>query len=109
LSSKEVVAVFARLSTFKGSMERLEEGVSLFTEKILPETEKQPGFAGALLLADRESGVAYSLTLWESKEALEARRDRARELAEMAARETGTQLHVSTCEVAVSKFPSLVA
>lgn len=101
--------MFARMSAFRGNTERLAEGVSIFSEKILPETEKQPGFVGALLLADPVGEVAYSLTFWESEEALDARTERARELAETVARDLEMELTVSKCEVAFSKFPALVA
>jgi heme-degrading monooxygenase HmoA len=102
--------MFVRLSKFQGSMAVVDQGVSLFRDRILPETEEQPGYEGALLLVDREGGVVYSLTFWETEEALEGRRPRANELAEMAARETGTQLvEVGKCEVAVSRFPAVAA
>lgn len=99
--------MFARMSVFRGDVGRLAEGVAMFREKILPETESQPGFAGALLLADREGEAAYSLTFWETEEARDARKERGRELAEMAARELGMELTVHELEVPFARFPAL--
>ncbi len=98
--------MFVRMAAFKGDMERMDEGVSIFSEKILPETETQPGFAGAMLLVDRDGGVAYSLTFWDSEEALEARRERANEWSSSVARDFRLELDVSKCEVAVARFPA---
>lgn len=101
--------MFARIATFKGSVERLDEGVPIFTERILPEKEQQPGFVGSLILHDDEAGLAHSLTFWETEEALDARTERANELAEMVARELDMELKVSKCEVAFSEFPALTS
>lgn len=43
--------------------ERRDEAISLY-QTLLPRLRAQPGFTGALLLTDRTTGHALSLTLW---------------------------------------------
>ena len=101
--------MFARISTFKGGSERLEEGVELFRDKVVPEDEKQPGFAGAFLLADREADLAYAVTLWESEEALHATDALGKQLASSAAEQLGLDVSVASAEVPFFKVATPVA
>lgn len=101
--------MFARISTFRGDMARLEEGKTLFREKVVPEDEKLPGFAGALLLADRDAGLSYAVTFWETEEAMTASDPLGNELAKTAAKELGLTVEIGHSEVLISKLPALVA
>jgi heme-degrading monooxygenase HmoA len=101
--------VFARVSTFKGGMERLDEGIALFRDRVVPEDEKQPGFEGALLLVDREARVSRAVTFWHSEEELNATSELGKRLAETAAHELELEVEVSTCEVPFARLPALVA
>jgi heme-degrading monooxygenase HmoA len=62
--------VFARVSTFEGHPERVDELVRAATEKVLPQLRRLDGFNGALALADRHSGKVLTLILWESEQAM---------------------------------------
>ena len=65
--------MYARLSRFAGlPPERLEETIREFQEKQLPAIEAQSGFAGFFLGVDYGGGRAAAISLWESKDALEA-------------------------------------
>lgn len=59
--------MFARATRLEGSPDRLKEAIRQFREQTLPAAQQQPGFGGGMLLADRSSGAAMALTLWESE------------------------------------------
>lgn len=59
----------ARVSTFKGSPEQLEEGVRIFTENVLPWLRDATGFRGWIALLDRPNERALGITFWASEEA----------------------------------------
>ena len=67
--------MFARVSTYEGSPEQLDEMHHEGLEHVLPALEMQDGYSGGLVLADRQSGKVLALTLWESEEAMDATED----------------------------------
>jgi hypothetical protein len=60
----------ARVTTFEGPPERIEEGVRLFREEVIPWLRDATGFRGWLVLLDRESGKSLGITFWASKETM---------------------------------------
>ncbi len=44
------------------------EVVRIFRDSVLPAARLQPGFRGALLLTDDDTGVGISISLWETEE-----------------------------------------
>lgn len=101
--------MFARLSAFTSSLERLDEGIAVLRDKVLPEIEKQPGFDGAMLLAGVDAEIAYAVTFWKTEEELAATAESGQRFAEMAARQLDLDVQVTNCEVAFAKFPTGVA
>ncbi len=63
-------SVFARTFTIEGRREQFDEFARVGREKILPAPRRLDGFAGLLVLADRQSGKILVVTLWESQEAM---------------------------------------
>ena len=59
----------ARVSTFKGPPEQLEEGVRIFTENVLPWLRDATGFRGWIALVDRPNERAIGITFWATEEA----------------------------------------
>jgi len=59
----------ARVSTFKGTPEQLEEGVRIFTENVLPWLRDATGFRGWVALLDRPNERALGITFWATEEA----------------------------------------
>jgi heme-degrading monooxygenase HmoA len=93
--------MFARVSRFTdGLEERLDEGITIFRDAVLPQLEKQPGFSGAALLADRERDVLFVITLWQTEDEMIAVAELDRRLADAAAKELGVTIETSSCEVA---------
>jgi len=67
--------MFARVSTYEGRPEQLDEMHHEGLEHVLPALEMQDGYSGGLVLADRQSGKVLAVTLWESEQAMEATED----------------------------------
>ena len=64
--------MFARVSTFEGRPEQVDELVHTALEKVLPQLKRYGGFDGALALADRRSGKVLTMLLWQSEGAMHA-------------------------------------
>lgn len=58
--------MIARLSTYDGPVDRLDEFVAGM-EKNRGALAAMQGFEGAYMLVDRDSGTAVTLTLWRTK------------------------------------------
>jgi heme-degrading monooxygenase HmoA len=77
--------VYARISTFEGSPEHIDEGLRQVREDILPQLQQQEGFEGLVALTDRQSGKTLGITFWESEESLKASEEAADRLRENSA------------------------
>lgn len=62
----------ARVTTVKGPPESVDQATQVIREQVLPRARELPGFQGILSLADRKTGDGFSLTFWESEEAMAA-------------------------------------
>jgi heme-degrading monooxygenase HmoA len=62
--------MFARIGTWHGSPEDLENWVARAREVVKPKVQHQPGLAAAYWLVDREGGKGLTITFWESEEAM---------------------------------------
>ena len=69
--------MFARVSTFQGSVDQTAEGIRVAREQIVPVARLQDGFRGIFILFDRESGRSLSITLWETEEDMHASEEAA--------------------------------
>ncbi len=81
--------MFARVSTYEGPPDRMEEGISHARERILPAVRNIPGFSGVLFLADRQTGKALTVTLWESERAMQDSEEEANRLRRESAEAAG--------------------
>ncbi|MEU5431855.1 antibiotic biosynthesis monooxygenase [Streptomyces sp. NPDC020719] len=59
-----------RLARFRIPPDKLDEMAEVFRSSALPTLETTPGFAGAALLADRNTGFGSVGTLWQTRDAL---------------------------------------
>jgi heme-degrading monooxygenase HmoA len=78
--------MFVRRTQIEGSPEKLEQTVQTFQQQVLPVMKQEAGFRGAVLLANRATGAAQSVTLWES------------EAAERASRPTGDRVRAQAVQ-----------
>jgi heme-degrading monooxygenase HmoA len=79
----------ARMFTFEGSPEELDEAARVAREQILPLEREMAGFLGLILLTDKEARKLVSLTLWESEELMRGSDESARLIARLAAQTVG--------------------
>src|SRR5215213_3202567 len=69
--------------------DRMQEDISHARERILPAVRNIAGFSGVLFLADRETGKALSITLWESEQAMRDSEEEASRLRSESAEAGG--------------------
>src|SRR5215211_7645326 len=81
--------MFARVSTYEGRPEQLDEMHHEGVEHVLPALEMQDGYSGGLVLADRQSGKVLAVTLWESEQAMDATEDASQWLRNFTAESSG--------------------
>jgi quinol monooxygenase YgiN len=62
----------ARTIKVQIDVSRFEEAVKIYGESVAPAVKKEQGGVGALLLADRDSGKAVSITVWQDEDRLKA-------------------------------------
>jgi heme-degrading monooxygenase HmoA len=95
--------VFARVWTFTGTSDEVDEPIRQVRENVLPRTEQLDGFKGAYFLVDRQNGKSLTVTLWESEEAVRASEEAVNSLRSELADALGTQMvGVERYEVAVA-------
>jgi heme-degrading monooxygenase HmoA len=88
----------ARVSTYEGEAEQLRQGFDQQTDALA----QVDGFERAYFLLG-EGGTAMSITLWESKEALDASAEAANRMREAATEPSGAAIKsVENYEVAIS-------
>ena len=84
--------MFARTSTWSGSVEALERWAEHVVGQVQPFVAGLPGNAGGMFLIDREGGRALTLTLWESEEAAEETDRNAEKSRRSTVEATGVEL-----------------
>ena len=60
--------MFARMTIFRISPERVDEGTKRYKESVLPATMEQKGYCGTNVMVDRKTGNTVIITLWEDEE-----------------------------------------
>lgn len=59
--------MFARMTIIQANPERIDEGIKIYRNSVVPEARKQKGFRGACLLVDRAGGKSISVTFWRTE------------------------------------------
>ena len=94
----------ARVSRVDGDPERIDDATRESRETILPRAREMAGWNGILSLADRKTGRAVLITLWDSTESMRASEERADELRRASAEAGGgTIAGVERYEVAMAE------
>jgi heme-degrading monooxygenase HmoA len=81
--------MFVRRTRVERSPEKLDQTIQTYQQQLLPVMKQEPGFRGAVLLANRTTGAAQSVTLWESEEAERASRPSGERLRAQAVESSG--------------------
>ena len=99
--------MYARISTFEGSPENIDDELRRVRENVLPQLRQQEGFEGMVALTDQQTGKTLGITFWESEEALEASEEVADRLREDTAQAMSeTIAGVERYEVGLFEVPS---
>jgi len=59
--------MYARMSTIQTQPGTLDEAIRIAQDAVLPAARQQPGFKGALGLADESTGKLIGITWWETE------------------------------------------
>ncbi len=81
--------MYANVVTFQGAIERIEEGIRMFQERVAPVMRGHAGFKGHYLLVDRQRGKTIGISLWETEAHAEANAAALAELRAQATQFTG--------------------
>ena len=95
--------MFARVSTYTGTSDEIDEAIRQVRENVLPSVEQLDGYKGAYFLVDRLNGKSLYVTLWESEEAMRDSEAAANSLRSESAEALGMQMVcLARYEVAVA-------
>lgn len=81
--------MFARVSTFEGTPEQVDELTRYAAERVLPALKELDGFNGIVGLADRQSGRVLAVAFWETEEAMRASEEAVNRLRSETAEAAG--------------------
>jgi heme-degrading monooxygenase HmoA len=93
--------VYARSSTVRGLPERVDEGIAMVRDEVLPTLQSWEGFNGLSMLVDRESGGAIVTSAWADEAALRASAEQVGKLRDRFAEHFGARAEVREWEIAV--------
>jgi len=93
--------VYARSTTVQGSPDRIDQGIAMVRDEVLPAVTQMPGCLGLSLLVDREAAQGIVTTSWESEEAMRATAEAVAPMREKAASLFGGTAEVDEWEIAV--------
>lgn len=94
--------MFAHVIATEVAPGQLDHAITLARDQ-LPTAVQQPGFRGFYLLTDAETGKVMTISLWETREQLDAVEARAAEIRRAEAPALGTpSLSVETYEVTLT-------
>ena len=97
----------ARVSILEGPPDKIDEGVRYVREEVQPAWETDPGFKGAIVLNDRQSGKTLGITFWEREEDMRAMEEDANRVRSKLAETTGQEIaSVERYEVGLFEVPS---
>ncbi len=99
----------ARVTTSTIQRDKIDEGIRIFRDSIVPEAQKQKGFRDILLLLDRATGKFVVYALWESEadlRATEASGHYQTQVARLASLMVGQPTR-EICEVTVNELSAL--
>src|SRR5450756_477356 len=95
--------MFARVATYEGSPDKLDEALRVIREKVIPGAEKLEGFEGSYFLFDRKAGKAMSISLWRSEKDVHASEEAGSRLRSQGSSAGGSkELSVDTYEVGIA-------
>lgn len=64
--------MYARVTTVQVQPGKIDDGIQIFRDAVLPAAQQQPGFKGVLQLVDRSNNKSIGITLWETEDDMKA-------------------------------------
>ncbi len=64
--------MYARVNATEWNPDRVEEGIRITEETIIPSYQKHPGFKGYFLLTEPGGERAMAITMWDTEENMES-------------------------------------
>jgi heme-degrading monooxygenase HmoA len=102
---------WCRVTWMRLNHTEIDRGIELYRAAMLPEMESIDGFCSASLLVNRAHGRACNTTTYDTREALDASRERSWTIRDAGVREAGVDvLDVAECELVLAhlRLPELV-
>ncbi len=102
---------WCRVTWMRLNHTEIDRGIDLYRAAMLPEMESIDGFCSASLLVNRSLGRACNTTTYDTREALDASRERSWTIRDAGVREAGVDvLDVAECELVLAhlRLPELV-
>ena len=94
--------MYARSTTIQADPQRMDAGVTVVRDEVMPALMTMPGFVGLSMLADRRSGRCIVTSSWDSEESMHASESAAHDLRRRASEVMGgAQPEVAEWEVAI--------
>jgi heme-degrading monooxygenase HmoA len=81
--------MFARVTWFQGSPDRIDEGVTAYRQQAVPGLSALQGNVGSALLVNRSTGAGAAISYWDSMPSLQASEEAAVTLRAQTATEGG--------------------
>jgi quinol monooxygenase YgiN len=77
---REEGGMYARSTTFTADPQRMDDGIRMVSDEIMPALQAMPGCIGVSMLVDRETGRCIVTSSWDSQEAMAATGDRVQDM-----------------------------
>jgi heme-degrading monooxygenase HmoA len=96
--------LYSRVIRLKNDPARVDEAISRWRQDILPLVKKQKGFAGVSFMGNRKTGDGFSVSYWDSEQAMKDARPQVMPEADKAMAGFGGRIvEEDECEVAVQE------
>src|SRR3712207_1269848 len=76
--------MYARSTTLTADPQRMDDGIRMVRDEIMPAVQSMPGCLGLSMLCDRETGRSIVTTSWDSAESMAATADRVMDMRQRA-------------------------
>jgi quinol monooxygenase YgiN len=98
--------VYARSATIDADPQRIDDGIRLVRDELMPAVRRLDGCAGLSMLCDRESGRCIVISSWRSETAMRASIDTMRDMVRRSAKALGGGVtRVDEWEIALMHRP----
>src|SRR5438093_7491817 len=91
-TNREEQPMFARLTTIKGTTDKIEDAIRVVENDVIPGAKALDGFRGGYWCTDRTTGKMVALTLFETEKDLQSSEDAAAQLRKTSTEKLGIEV-----------------